>query len=145
MCFIRESYHDVFGVEPLQCLGMTSYRAGAHGSIAVTLVACVALRCEPPPPTPTVPRAAESVDPALERADDCRRDIPDCSAACALRETKHLEFIDWFDRRCAAVMLGKNPDKTAGAEPPVTPRGKDCDPAFSLDAQGIKTWKRDCL
>src|SRR5580693_8246446 len=73
--------------------------------------------CEPPPPK------AESREPApLEasppRADDCHRDIPDCSAACALRETNHLEFIDWYDRRCAAVVLGKNPDTVAGVEPP---------------------------
>lgn len=123
---------------------MTSYRAGAHRSIAVTLVACVAVRCEPPPPAPAVPRPAPSAELPVERADDCRRDIPDCTAACALRETKHLEFIDWFDRRCAAVILGKNPDKTAGTEPPVT-QPASCDPPFSLDAQGIKTWKRDCL
>jgi hypothetical protein len=55
---------------------------------------------------------------APTRGDDCRRDIPDCSAACALRETNQLEFIDWYDRRCAAVVLGKNPDKVAGVGPP---------------------------
>ena len=29
-----------------------------------------------------------------------------------------LEYVDWFDRRCAAVRLGKNADKTLGTEPP---------------------------
>ena len=72
--------------------------------------------CEPPSqaaaPAPVTPVATEPQD------DGCRRDIPDCSAACALRATHHTEFIDWYDRRCAAVILGKNPDKTAGAAPP---------------------------
>ena len=108
----------------------------------VAAVAWGALRCQPqasvaaPPPV--------HIEPQPERADDCRRDIPDCSAACALRETNHLEFIDWYDRRCAAVILGKNPDKTAGTEPEAQ-RPKDCDPPFSVDAQGVKIWKRECL
>jgi hypothetical protein len=76
--------------------------------------------CEPPtavapPPVPTV--TAQSESPA-EPEDGCRRDIPDCSAACSLRATHHTEFIDWYDRRCTAVILGRNPDKAAGAEPP---------------------------
>jgi len=104
------------------------------------VMACIALRCEPAP-TPSL--SPPHVPQPVERADDCRRDIPDCSAACALRETNHLEFVDWYDRRCAAVILGKNPDKTAGTEPPEPP--KSCDPPFSFDAHGIKIWKRDCL
>lgn len=79
-----------------------------------------ALACEPSvvpatPPAVVVPTPPEAV------GDDCRRDIPDCSAACALRSTGHLEFIDWYDRRCAAVILGKNPDKVAGVAPPDPP------------------------
>ena len=106
------------------------------------IAAVAALGCQP---QPLAPRAipVSHPEPPAEHADDCRRDIPDCSAACALRETNHLEFIDWYDRRCAAVILGKNPDKTAGVEPPVPP--KSCDPPFTLDAQGVKIWKRDCL
>ena len=45
---------------------------------------------------------------------------------------------------CAAVVLGKNPDKAVPPEPadasPVT-----CDPPYTLDAQGRKTWKRNCF
>lgn len=109
-------------------------------------LACIGVACEPQPSaTPIV--VQKSVEPAVDRPDDCRRDIPDCSAACALRETHHLEFIDWYDRRCAAVILGKNPDQAAGASPPPQAKAskEDCDPPFSLDAQGFKTWKRECL
>ncbi len=75
---------------------------------------CIA--CEPPPQAVV---AATTVEAPSESQDDgCRRDIPDCSAACSLRVTHHTEFIDWYDRRCAAVILGKNPDKAAGAAPP---------------------------
>ena len=76
--------------------------------------------CEPVAPVQPAPVASASVavSSAEPASDDCRRDIPDCSAACALRATNHLEFIDWYDRRCAAVILGKNPDKTAGVAPP---------------------------
>jgi len=75
--------------------------------------------CESPPTAPTVvPPPVATTAASAEHEDDCRRDIPDCSAACALRATHHLEFIDWYDRRCAAVVLGKNPDKAAGSEPP---------------------------
>ena len=59
-----------------------------------------------PAPAPTVAAAPS--------ADACQREIPDCAAACSLRETGRLEHIDWFDRRCAAVILGKNPDKVVG-------------------------------
>jgi hypothetical protein len=111
-------------------------------------VAC--WHCQPSQ-APAVSQPVERSAPRVERADDCRRDIPDCSAACALRETNHLEFIDWYDRRCAAVVLGKNPDKAAGTEPdagndaPATQPARSCDPPFSLDAQGVKIWKRECL
>jgi hypothetical protein len=73
--------------------------------------------CEPPSQaaTPAPPATALASEP---QDDGCRRDIPDCSAACSLRATHHTEFIDWYDRRCAAVILGKNPDKAAGAAPP---------------------------
>jgi hypothetical protein len=75
------------------------------------------LACEPQPPvmTPASPQVAVTAEP---EEDGCRRDIPDCSAACALRATHHTEFIDWYDRRCAAVILGKNPDRVAGVAPP---------------------------
>lgn len=82
------------------------------------IVAFILGACEPVTPTQPVPVASASVAPDVPPPDDCRRDIPDCSAACALRATNHLEFIDWFDRRCAAVVLGKNPDKVAGKAPP---------------------------
>ncbi len=74
------------------------------------VLACVA--CERPAPE-AVPPPAPTSSPAAT-ADACRRDIPDCAAACALRETGRLDHIDWFDRRCAAVVLGKNPDKVVG-------------------------------
>lgn len=56
----------------------------------------------------------ETTASGAPKGDACNRDIPDCAAACALRETGRLEHIDWFDRRCAAVVLGKNPDKAVG-------------------------------
>lgn len=74
-------------------------------------------------PAPVVSQAPPQVVAAPEppRADDCHRDIPDCAAACALRETGHPEHLDWFDRRCAAVVLGRNPDKAVGYSPPSAP------------------------
>jgi hypothetical protein len=75
-------------------------------------------------PAPVVTQAPPPVVAASEpppRADDCHRDIPDCAAACALRETGHPEHLDWFDRRCAAVVLGRNPDKAVGYSPPSPP------------------------
>jgi hypothetical protein len=82
----------------------------------MALVAFGLASCEPP-------RAASSpaTEPALSspvadsaRADACQREIPDCAAACALRETGRTDHLEWFDRRCAAVVLGKNPDKAVG-------------------------------
>lgn len=84
-------------------------------------VACQPVASASNEPSAPLPLPASSIDALLDDApppDDCRRDIPDCSAACALRATHHLEFIDWYDRRCAAVILGKNPDKAAGVAPP---------------------------
>jgi len=115
----------------------------------VALLACAGLRCGSAPTARAVPEPVASAEPPVERADGCRRDIPDCSAACALRETKHLEFIDWYDRRCAAVILGKNPDTAAGTEPAprreAPERSDDCNPPYSFNAEGIKIWKRECL
>jgi hypothetical protein len=82
------------------------------------LLLVTVLGCEPPPSVPAQATAASDSASTNEAEDDCRRDVPDCSAACALRATHHLEFIDWYDRRCAAVILGKNPDKVAGILPP---------------------------
>lgn len=77
----------------------------------VLLLLCA---CERPAPEAAAP--ASTASPVVV-ADACRRDIPDCAAACALRETGRLDHIDWFDRRCAAVILGKNPDKAVGPPP----------------------------
>ena len=89
--------------------------------------------CVPAPvvsaPTPVVAAAEPTV-----RADDCHRDIPDCAAACALRETGHTEHVDWFDRRCAAVVLGRNPDKAVGYSPPSAPP-EDTAPLHSNDLE----------
>lgn len=81
-----------------------------------SLVLCFLVACTPegtaaptmaPTSAPTVPHAT----------DGCHADIPDCAAACALRETGRSDHLDWFDRRCAAVVLGKNPDKAVGPPP----------------------------
>ena len=74
-----------------------------------TLVALVviAAACEPP----AQPAVVAPPPDTASRADACRDDIPDCAAACALRETRRTDFVDFYDRRCAAVVLGKNPDK----------------------------------
>ncbi len=116
----------------------------------VALILVVA--CEPPPaPVPAAPVA--SVEPKVERGDVCQHDIPDCEAACALREVHRLDHIDWFDRRCAAVVLGRNPDKAVGYVPPepievdassasVAP---SCDPPYAIEPDGRKKWKRECF
>ena len=96
---------------------------------------------------------AAPVQPPV-RGDSCQHDIPDCEAACALREVHRTDHIDWFDRRCAAVVLGKNPDKAVGYVPPAPvdlvdaspPRVEvSCEPPYTLGADGIKTWKRECF
>jgi hypothetical protein len=76
------------------------------------------LACEPPK-APQESASPGSV--AAAHVDACRDDIPDCAAACALRETSRSEFLDFYDRRCASVILGHNPDKVALAvAPPAT-------------------------
>jgi hypothetical protein len=111
----------------------------------VVLVLVVA--CDKPP------APVASVQPVVERGDSCQHDIPDCEAACALREVHRTEHLDWFDRRCAAVVLGKNPDKAVGYEPPEAApidassatAAPSCDPPYVLEPDGRKTWKRQCL
>ena len=113
---------------------------------AVAFVFVVA--CDAP-----VAPAPASIQPALALGDACQNDIPDCEAACALREVHRLDHIDWFDRRCAAVVLGKNPDKAVGYVPPAidvvdasAPTVQvSCEPPYSLGPDGIKTWKRECF
>src|SRR6185295_18997440 len=92
--------------------------------------------------------------PATTRGDTCQHDIPDCEAACALREVRRLDHIDWFDRRCAAVVLGKNPDKAVGYVAPepadldasaASASPPSCDPPYSLGPDGHKAWKRECF
>jgi hypothetical protein len=81
---------------------------------AVVLLACAlvggaALSCQPvATPKPTGDPSSTAAPP---RSTSCREDIPDCSAICALRETGRTAYLDFFERRCAAVMQGKNPDK----------------------------------
>jgi hypothetical protein len=84
------------------------------------------LACSPVSPATSPAAPATSVASAPERTDACQRDIPDCEAACALRETNRTEHLEWFDRRCAAVVLGKNPDRAVGyvvPEPVDVPSG----------------------
>jgi len=115
--------------------------------VLVLVVACDA----PPAQVAAVP--VVSAQPST-RGDTCQHDIPDCEAACALREVHRLDHIDWFDRRCAAVVLGKNPDKAVGyvAPPPDVDASSpspieppSCDPPYSLGADGHKIWKRECF
>jgi hypothetical protein len=76
------------------------------GVVAVIALPAIALRCEPP-----VARQVVVDNPPAPRAEACREDVPDCVAACALRETHRAAYVDFYERRCAAVILGKNPDK----------------------------------
>ena len=80
----------------------------------------IIVSCTPAPVVTQAPPVVATPEPPV-RADDCHRDIPDCAAACALRETGHTEHLEWFDRRCAAVVLGRNPDKAVGYAPPSPP------------------------
>jgi hypothetical protein len=80
----------------------------------MTLLSALALLACEPPKAPPVENATLS---APSHPDACRDDIPDCAAACALRETSRRDFIDFYDRRCAAVILGKNPDKVEPLQP----------------------------
>jgi len=73
-------------------------------ALVVVIIGCQpVVEASPPPPAAVV----------TERVDACRNDIADCVAACALRESRRLDFIDYYDRRCAAAVLGKNPDELA--------------------------------
>ena len=107
------------------------------------------LACQlPAPSTATAPGPTASVEPTPELGDACRTDIPDCEAACALRETHRTGHLDWFDRRCAAVVLGKNADTAVGSvpPPPVEPAPTStCAPPYTLDANGRKKWKPECV
>jgi hypothetical protein len=126
---------------------MTAHR------LLVLLVACQ-VPAAPAAPTAAAPGPAASVEPTPELGDGCRTDIPDCEAACALRETHRTGHLDWFDRRCAAVVLGKNPDTAVGSLPPPprepspTPTStatSTCEPPYVLDANGRKKWKPECV
>jgi len=87
------------------------------------LIVVVFLGCQPvaaAPPAVVTPRVVDA----------CRNDIGDCVAACAMRETQRLEYLDYYDRRCAAAILGKNPDEMARrARDP-----NECRTARTLDA-----------
>lgn len=100
-------------------------------------VALLALACEPPAGKP-VAIVDTSGPPA--RGEACRDDVPDCVAACALRETRRTEFVDFYDRRCAAVILGKNPDKVELMPTPyvsaVSDAGATASPEFPPDSRG---------
>jgi hypothetical protein len=76
----------------------------------------LAASCQPAAaPQPPAPPDAGATAP---RSDSCREDIPDCSAICALRETGRTAYLEFFERRCAAVLQGKNPNKiTTDLEP----------------------------
>ncbi len=112
----------------------------------VLFVACDA----PAAPVAVAPAMTAQTSP---RGDACLHDIPDCEAACALREVHRLDHIDWFDRRCAAVVLGKNPDKAVGYVAPepvdvdasIAPESPSCDPPYALGPDGHKMWKRECF
>jgi hypothetical protein len=122
------------------------------------LVLFGALACETAHPTVAPPANPAPTGSYILRGDACMSDIPDCEAACAMREAGRTNHVEWFDRRCAAVVLGKNPDKAvagapvdgtdASAPPPsasVQPPTVRCDPPFSIDENGLKHWKRNCL
>lgn len=115
----------------------------------IGLVALLAFACEPPAAKP-VAIVDTSGPPA--RGEACRDDIPDCIAACALRETRRMEYVDFYERRCAAVVLGKNPDKVelmptpyasasdgGGAPPATTSESFPPDSRGSLSLQPVPT------
>jgi hypothetical protein len=119
------------------------------------ICAIILVACQPVATAPSTPARAPvaTVEETPARGDACQSDIPDCEAACALREVRRTAHLDWFDRRCAAVVLGKNPDKAVGYVPPTpvevvpTPRPStvDCEPPYTLDTTGRKKWKRECF
>ena len=77
-------------------------------AVLVFLVACL----------PQAPAQVQTSAAQPARPSGCREENADCAAACALRETSRAQFVEWFDQRCAAAILGKNPDVAVGANPP---------------------------
>jgi len=107
----------------------------AQGLAGLTLAI---VSCEPAK-APIDNTAAGGAQP-VAHVDACRDDIPDCAAACALRETSRRDFLDFYDRRCAAVILGKNPDKvelpaTTGAATVTVPAASSSGAAFPPDVR----------
>jgi hypothetical protein len=86
----------------------------------------VVLGCQPVVASPPAPAPVAT---SQRQVDACRDDIPDCVAACAMRESQRLEFVEYYDRKCAAAVLGKNPEEMARrAENP-----SECRTARTLD------------
>jgi len=86
--------------------------------------------CQPPAAPAPSTEASDARAPLAHG--ECRDDIPDCTAVCALRETGRTAYVEFFERRCSAVLLGKNPDKVTtdlqptpydGGEPEATTSG----------------------
>jgi len=80
-------------------------------AVLVFVVACIP-QAAPAQPTSAAPGLVSG------RPSGCREENADCAAACALRETSRAQFVEWFDQRCAASILGKNPDVAVGVNPP---------------------------
>jgi hypothetical protein len=102
-----------------------------RATTAIFAALLLALGCEPVATPVAVAAPPAPTAEATPQADTCHRSSPDCAAACALRELDQLEFVDWFDRRCAAVRLGKNADKAVGIEPPPAPAASSAPPSNS--------------
>ena len=115
---------------------------------ALVIAACA---CEAAPLPVSHVATAASVAPASTVGDACQTDIPDCEAACAMREAHRAQHLEWFDRRCAAVVLGKNPDRAVasdadgGVAPATTVKHADCDTPFYYESTGVKKWKLSCV
>ena len=108
-----------------------SYARHSVHSATRLLVLLVLIGCE----VPQRPCATQAPAPTVVAARaGCREDIPDCVAACSLREAGRTEYVEWFDERCAAAILGKNPDRTAGKAPlPSSTRSVEPNPYEILD------------
>lgn len=128
-------------------------RCHVHRGVLVTRLLALlvaACACEPAPPISPIVSMA-SVAPVPTTGDACQVDIPDCEAACAMRESHRTQHLEWFDRRCAAVVLGKSPDKAVatdadgGVAPAATAKRPDCDTPFYYDPTGVKKWKLSCV
>lgn len=78
---------------------------------SVALVALLIVASCQPAAAPQAQVSPPDAGTPAPRSDSCREDIPDCSAICALRETGRTAYLDFFQRRCTAVLQGKNPDK----------------------------------